>query len=335
MLAARYLGPDRIMAVDLPQLQLAEDEALVKVKACGFCGSDLGIVAGVHPRAKEPLTLGHEFCGRIEQIQSATSELKPGDLVTAYPLISCGHCFVCRNGEPHVCRELRLYGFDVDGAMAEYARLPVSSLLRLPDAMSPFVGAVVEPLAVAVHGVSMAPAEGVSNAVVMGAGPIGLLVALVARAKGIPSVWVSDVLPSRLELARRLGLHAVEAGAELQQLVHDRTSGEGADLVFECAGAPSTGAAMTALTRGRGTIVNLGVFKKPVEIDMQAVNFKEITIRGSRVYSRGDFQAAIELAGVLPIAQIVTHSFPLRQVEAAFDCFRKGDGVCKVLVVPD
>ncbi len=171
MLAARYLGPGRIESIQIPKLEVGDEEALLKVEACGFCGSDLGIVAGVHPRAKAPLTLGHEFCGRIERIHSARTNLKEGDLVTAYPLISCGRCHVCRTGAAHVCRELRLYGFDVDGAMAEYVRLPVNSLLRLPNDMSPLVGAVVEPLAVAVHGVSLAPTETASTAVVMGAGP--------------------------------------------------------------------------------------------------------------------------------------------------------------------
>jgi (R,R)-butanediol dehydrogenase / meso-butanediol dehydrogenase / diacetyl reductase len=335
MLAARYLGPGRIESIQIPKLEVGDEEALLKVEACGFCGSDLGIVAGVHPRAKAPLTLGHEFCGRIERIHSASTNLKEGDLVTAYPLISCGRCHVCRTGAAHVCRELRLYGFDVDGAMAEYVRLPVNSLLRLPNDMSPLVGAVVEPLAVAVHGVSRAPTETASTAVVMGAGPIGLLTALVARARNIPSIFVSDVLPSRLALATRLGLDAVPAGTKLKQIVETATSGDGVDLVFECAGVPGTAKDMTSLVRSRGTIVNLGVFKKPVEVDMQAVNFKEISILGSRVYTRRDFEVAIELAATLPIRDIVTHLFPLPEVQAAFDLFRRGQDVCKVLMVPN
>jgi threonine dehydrogenase-like Zn-dependent dehydrogenase len=336
MLAARYLGPGRIESIQVPTPEVGNEEALVKVEACGFCGSDLGIVAGVHPRAKAPLTLGHEFCGRIERIQSAsTPNLKEGDLVTAYPLISCGRCYVCRTGASHVCRELRLYGFDVDGAMAECVRLPVSSLLRLPNDMSPLVGAVVEPLAVAVHGVSLAPTEDASTAVVMGAGPIGLLTALVARAKNIASVLISDVLPSRLALATRLGLHAVPAGAELKKIVGATTSGDGVDLLFECAGVPGTAKDMTSLVRSRGTIVNLGVFKKPVEVDMQTVNFKELSILGSRVYTRRDFEVAIELASILPIRDIVTHFFPLPEVQAAFDLFQRGHDVCKVLMIPN
>lgn len=332
MLAARYLAPEKIEPVEVPMPVLEEDEALIKVEACGFCGSDLSIVAGQHPRAREPLTLGHEFCGTISEIRSSNSCFERGDFVTAIPLISCGRCYVCRNGLPHVCRTLKVYGFDFDGAMAEYVRLPVSSLLKLPPAMASTVGAVIEPLAVAVHGISLAPVDVATTAVVMGAGPIGLLTALVAKSRGVPSVVISDVLPSRLSLAEKLGLRVVPAGRELREIVKQETSGDGADLVFECAGVPATGRAMTELVRSRGTIVNLGVFKKPVEIDMQAVNFKEIVLRGSRVYTRRDFEAAIQLAETLPVGQIVTHSFELTDVQAAFDCFRKGSDVCKVLI---
>jgi 2-desacetyl-2-hydroxyethyl bacteriochlorophyllide A dehydrogenase len=336
MLAARYLGPNRLEPVDVAIGPIGEEEALIRIHACGFCGSDLGVVAGIHPRAKAPLTLGHEFSGTIEKIRTRTTNLKPGDLVTAYPLISCGHCYVCRTGDPHACRTLRLYGFDEDGAMAQYVRLPVSSLFRLPAGMSPLVGAVIEPLAVAVHGVSCAEIESEARVVaVIGAGPIGLLTALVARARGARRVVISDILPSRIQLAKQFGLEAVNAGAEIKDLVDSETSGDGADLVFECVGAPDSIREMTGLVRSRGKIVNLGVCKKPVKVDMQAVNFKEITVVGSRVYRRNDFEQAIELADSLGIRKIVTHTFPLTEVKAAFDRFQQGNEVCKVLILPN
>lgn len=336
MLAARYLGPNRIEPVDLPIPAIGEEEALVKVQACGFCGSDLGIVAGIHPRAKAPLTLGHEFCGTIEKIHTSTTTLKTGDLVTAYPLISCGLCYVCRTGAPHVCRTLRLYGFDEDGAMAQYVKLPVNSLLRLPADMSPLVGALVEPLAVAVHGVSCVEIKSDARAVVViGAGPIGLLTALVARARGARKVFISDILPSRIELAKQFGLQAFSAGEEIRELIDRETAGDGADLVFECVGAPESVMEMTNLVRSRGTIVNLGVSKKPVKVDMQAVNFKEITIVGSRVYRRQDFEDAIQLASSLGVRKIVTDTFVLAEVQAAFGRFQRGNDVCKVLILPN
>jgi threonine dehydrogenase-like Zn-dependent dehydrogenase len=199
--------------------------------------------------------------------------------------------------------------------------------------MSARIGALIEPLAVAVHGVARANLDKVKLAVVLGAGPIGLLTALVARARGVPQVVISDVLPSRKEFAENLGLRAVEAGENLRHMVMELSDQNGADLLFECAGHPSSALEMSALVRSRGVIVNLSVFKKPVAIDMQAINFKEIEILGSRVYERKDFETAIDLATNLPLERIVTHAYSLHDVSAAFEQFRSGE-VCKVLILP-
>lgn len=333
MLAARYKGPHRIEPEEISLPEIGEDEALIEVEACGFCGSDINIVAGTHPRAKAPLTIGHELAGRIVEIRSAASRLEIGDNVTIFPLISCGRCHPCTHGNAHVCRELRLFGFDVDGGMAQFVKLPVSALIKLPPELPAQIGALIEPLAVAVHGVRRARLDDVELAVVLGAGPIGLLTALVLKARGVPQILISDVLPARVELAESLGLHAVHAGEPLRQLVMDISHQNGADLVFDCAGHSSAAREMTALVRPRGVIINLSVFKKPVEVDMQAINFKEIEILGSRVYERRDFEAAIDLAMQLPLDRIVTSVYSLKEVSSAFEQFRSG-GVCKVLILP-
>ncbi|HEX3892097.1 MAG TPA: alcohol dehydrogenase catalytic domain-containing protein [Terracidiphilus sp.] len=333
MLAARYLGPKRIETEVVPIPAITGDEALIHVDACGFCGSDMNIMAGTHPRAKAPLTVGHELSGHVMQIGNSNSGWQVGDHVTVYPLISCGVCYACTHGNPHVCRKLRLFGFDVDGGMAEFVKVPIAALVRLPENMPSTIGALIEPLAVAVHGVSRASMDGVGIAVVLGAGPIGLLTALVAQARGASHVIISDVLPSRLKLAESLGLHAMMAGAELLAEVMRLTNANGADVLFECAGHPSSAREMTSLVRSRATIINLGVFKKPVEVDMQAVNFKEIQILGSRVYERKDFHGAIDLAMQLPIDRIISHVFSLSEVALAFVKFQSSDS-CKVLVTP-
>ena len=333
MLAAQYLGPDRIETEEVALPVIGDEEALLQVEACGFCGSDINIIAGTHPRARAPLTVGHELAGRIVQIRSTTSTLVLGDCVTMYPLISCGICWACTHGNAHVCRQLRLFGFDLDGGMAEFVRLPVNSLMKLPEKMPAQVGALIEPLAVAIHGVARASLDAVRLAVVLGAGPIGLLTALVAQARGVPEVLISDPVPARLELARKLGLRGVNSGEDLRAQVFELSNGNGADILFECAGHPSSAREMTALVRSRGVIVNLSVFKKPVELDMQAVNFKELDIVGSRVYERKDFQDAIDMAMQLPLDLIVSHTFSLRDVSQAFQQFRSGE-VCKVLILP-
>ena len=334
MLAARYMGPNRIEPVEAAIPTIGCDEALIEVESCGFCGSDLGIVAGAHPRARAPLTIGHEFCGRVVDIRGASGLIEPGMRVTSFPLISCGACLACRSGNSHVCRTLRLFGFDADGGMAQFVKLPVASLLALPAGMPPHIGALIEPLAVAVHGATRAPLEDARTVVVMGAGPIGLLTALVLRRRGAGNLFISDVLPTRLERAALLGLTAIHAHDGLLDRVLEATDGDGADIVFECTGAPPAAQQMTALVRCRGTIVNLGVFKQPTPVDMQAVNFKEITIAGSRVYTRQDFEDAARMGPELMLAELVTHSFPLTKVAEAFEKFRNADGACKVIIDP-
>jgi len=333
MLAARYLGPNQIVTETVSVPVIGRGEALIQVEACGFCGSDISIIAGTHPRAQAPLTVGHELSGRIVEIDDVSTEFKVGDSVTMYPLISCGLCYACTHGNPHVCRKLRLFGFDVDGGMAEFIKLPTSSLMKLPDGMTPSIGALIEPLAVAVHGVARTTLASVKVAVVIGAGPIGLLTGLVLKARGVPHVIISDVLPVRLELAKSLGLDAVASGPELHDHVMKITDGDGADVLFECAGHPSSAREMTALARSRAVIVNLGVFKKPVELDMQAVNFKELEILGSRVYERKDFADAIELAMHLPLEKVISHAYAIADVSMAFQQFQSSES-CKVLILP-
>lgn len=303
------------------------------MEACGFCGSDINIIAGTHPRAQAPLTIGHELAGLIVEMDGEVPGLSIGDRVTSYPLISCGVCYACTHGAAHVCRQLGLFGFDVDGGMAEFMKLPTASLMKLPADMPARIGALIEPLAVAVHGVARANIAGVTLAVVLGAGPIGILTALVAQARGIPHVLISDVLAARLELAESVGLTALLAGDSLRSRVMELSQNNGADIAYECAGHPSSAKEMTALVRSRGTIVNLSVFRKAVELDMQSVNFKELEIVGSRVYERKDFHAAINMAMTLPLEAVISRTFPIDEVSDAFKLFLAGE-VCKVLILP-
>jgi len=334
MWAARYVGPNRIETDELKIPTLDEGEALVQVEACGICGSDLAIAAGLHPRARAPLTLGHEFCGRVIELRSAEdADFKVGDRVAIYPLIPCGHCFVCGNNNPQACRELRLYGFDVDGGMAEFVKLSLTNLVKIPNSLPSSVGALLEPLAVGVHAVSRVPIGPTDTVVVLGSGTIGLVTALTVKTCNVARMFVTDIVAARLELARELGfeaLHAHDPG--LGRLILDATHGEGADVVFECTGAPLAALQMTDLVRSQGSIVNCGVFKKPVEVNLQAVNFKELILMGSRVYSLRDFCRAIQIAPSLPMNKLITLRFPLQLAGDAFGLLMSGANIGKVLL---
>jgi (R,R)-butanediol dehydrogenase/meso-butanediol dehydrogenase/diacetyl reductase len=315
MKAVSYQGKDVVAVVDRPVPQPAEDKVLIKVAYAGICGSDLSIVAGKHPRATPPLVMGHEFSGTIAAMpQAPQSDLRIGDRVTVYPLLSCGKCYVCLMGLPHVCRDLKLIGIDTDGALAEYVLAAEDAVIRMPEELSDEEGALIEPLAVCIHAAHMSRLQVGDSVVVTGAGPIGLLMAMVARASGAAKVIVTEVAPSRIDVARELGLTVLNAADEnLVEQVLELTKGRGGDVVFEATGHPSVAPYLLKLVRIRGQIVQVGIFKRPVPIDLRALNFHEVDLIGSRVYTLEDFDRAIGLAakGQVDLKPIITTVLPL------------------------
>jgi (R,R)-butanediol dehydrogenase / meso-butanediol dehydrogenase / diacetyl reductase len=336
MLAGRYTAPGEIQAMELPVPLLEDSKALVQIEACGICGSDLGIVAGLHPRAKAPLTLGHEVCGRVLQVRGEHENgIQEGDRVALYPLLSCGHCLMCRRGQAHVCRTLHLYGIDADGGLAEFATFPLGNLLKIPDTVGPDVGALLEPLAVAIHATSRLQIDPTDSVLVMGAGTVGLLLALVLRHHGVKRIFVSDIVRSRIELSESLGFTALDgSNPQYSDVIRQGTDREGADIVFEASGSHSAAIEMTQIARCQGAVVIVSVFKKPVPMNMMDVNFKELRVCGSRVYSVGDFRSAVRIAPRLPLGKLVAHRFALAQITDAFRTFESGKGG-KVLVRPN
>ena len=333
MLTAQYTEPRSVKAVEADMPTPAPGEALIRVSLCGICGTDLAIEAGKHPRAQPGLIMGHEFSGEIAEINAPGSELRAGDQVTVYPLITCGKCLVCRTGNPHVCRDLKLYGIDAPGGMAAYVALPVDVLLKLPDSMSAKAGALLEPYAVGIHAARRSPVQPDDTVVVIGGGPIGLLNGLALKTLGVEKVYLTDINAFRLGLAEKCGLIPLDtANDDPVERIQEVTDGEGADVVFEAAGSQSAAAQMTALVRSHGAIVNVSVFKFQPEIDMRSVNFKELTVIGTRVYTVEDFRTAIDTVEQLPVDTVVTHQLPLAGVTEAFEIFKAGVDVCKVLV---
>jgi 2-desacetyl-2-hydroxyethyl bacteriochlorophyllide A dehydrogenase len=335
MKAVRYVAPWEVRTVEVALPVPAEGEALVKVRYCGICGSDMGIIGGTHPRAKPPLILGHEFAGEIVELRPDENKttFKSGDHVTAYPLLSCGKCWSCRNGVSHVCRSLKLFGIDRDGFMAEFAAVPVKYLYKLPETQSYEKAALVEPLAVGVHSVAMAQVQKDDMTVVMGAGPIGLVVALSLRDAGVKKIYLTDINAYRLELARQLGFATFNAAeGKVTEEILRITDGNGADVVFEVAGAAPSAMQMTELVRCRGKVIMVSVHKAPHEVDLRSINFKEITLIGTRVYTRPDYEHAIKIAGDLPLEKLVTHKIPIADAPRGFELMKNPDGVCKVLI---
>ncbi len=319
MQAGVYIGKENLKFQNWPKPHLDPGEILVKVSYAGICGSDMLIYSGKHPRVVPPRVLGHEIFGTIaESAAPAAGELKEGSRVAVYPLISCGRCAPCREGNAHVCERLGLIGIDVDGGFAEYVKARPDQLVPVPPGVKDEQAALIEPLSVAVHVVRTSDFRAGDTALVTGAGPIGNLIAQVLRAAGARWVLVSESKPFRRDMVQRLGFTVVNPEEERPLDALARLIGEPAvDHVFEASGARAAYRDAVQCTKVRGQITFVGLPKGPPEIDTLSLVFKEIRTTGARVYTRKDYLAAISLLErrAVDVESVITDRLPLQNVE--------------------
>ena len=325
MKALVYTAPGSIQLKEMELPELKPGFARIKVRYCGICGSDMGIYAGNHPRAKGPLIPGHEFVGVIEDINDSKGEFCKGDRVVPFPLISCGHCISCRSGRPYICQTLRLTGIDFDGGMAEHANVDEKQLVRVPDTLPDKAAALIEPFAVAVRAVHQSGFTFLDNALVMGAGPIGILTALALRRSGASKIILSDIDEGRIEFCRGMGFQCVNSGdIYLPEYLSRQTGGDGMDFVFECSGTEPAAYEATNLARMQGTICMVGIHKKPHIFNLPELSFKEQTLVATRDYSRQEFERAAEYAVEIKeeLEHLISHVIPLDQAAGTFEMIK-------------
>ncbi|MGR0220111.1 zinc-dependent alcohol dehydrogenase [Agromyces sp. ZXT2-6] len=334
MLTAAYSGDTTITVTEAEPQPPASGQVQIEVSYVGLCGTDLHILHGnMDARVETPLVFGHEMSGRISAIGSNVSGWNIGDAVTVMPLDWDGTCPACLAGNEHVCQNLDFIGIDSPGALQAYWNVPARVLVPLPDGIALDAAALVEPVAVAVHDVrrsEIAPGE---KAVVIGGGPIGVLIATVSRAFGA-DVAVVELDASRRAQIASLGFATLDP-REVDQVawVEQWTGGAGADVVFEVSGAAAAVLGATSLAKVRGTLVVVAIHPTPREIDLQRVFWRELRILGARVYQRTDFEKAVELVadGTIPSRLLITKIVPLAETRAAFDDLEGGRAM-KVLV---
>jgi len=307
----------------------------IRVSYCGICGTDLHLFHGAMAhRLTLPHVMGHEMAGVIEAMGADSAGYETGDRVTVRPLDPCGKCPACLAGHSHICHSLKFIGIDTPGALQGLWTVPVHTLHRLPDSLSLRHGAMVEPIAVACHDVRMGEVRAGDLAVVIGGGPIGVLIALVAQARGA-RVLMAEVNPFRIQLARELRIDAVNPNdTDLVTLVNERTGGAGADVVFEVSGSAAGSEMMTRLPRTRGRIVVVAIYAEPPKVDLFRFFWRELTLAGARVYEPEDFEMAIGLAaaGRLPLDKLITNVVPLDELESGMRKLEGGGEVMKILV---
>ncbi|MBP1153616.1 MULTISPECIES: alcohol dehydrogenase catalytic domain-containing protein [unclassified Paenibacillus] len=335
MKATFYEGNRQIRMGECIPVPPGMGEVQIKVSHAGICGTDLHIYHGhMDKRVSFPQTMGHEMSGVIQELGEGVTDYAIGDRVTVMPLSPCGQCPACSAGHSHICQNLRFLGIETPGAFQSSWTVPAYTLHRLPDSLSLEHGAMIEPLAVACHDVRRGEVQNGEYAVVLGGGPIGMLIALVAREAGA-KVLISEINPFRLELARELGLDTINPKeTNIVDYVNQQTGGAGADVVFEVTSSAAGAEVMTQLPRTRGRIVVVGIFPQPPKVDLHRFFWRELQMSGARVYEHEDFEKAIQLSalGKLPLDRLITEVYPLERLEEGFKQMESGGSVMKILL---
>lgn len=323
------VAPDCFVLEDRALPRPRPDQVLVRVARVGLCGTDLHILEGSHPRARFPLALGHEIVGTLDGDDSERG------LVVVDPLIACGSCVACRMGEAHVCSELRLIGIDVDGGLAGSVAVDPHRIHRVPAGVDADLAVLAEPLAVAVHAARRAVVIAGDRIAIIGAGPIGLLLAFVVRRLGAGAIFISEPSSARRTFAASLGYEILDPSDPVADL-EARTDGSLADVVFDAAGVAPVAAFLPRLVRPGGRVAIVAVYGRPVELDLQAIVFRELTVLGNRVYTPADIDAALALLvdDGQALRPLLGEVVALVDATDAFARLRSGDAV-KILVAMD
>lgn len=319
MRALVFNGARDFQVHEIPRPVAGPGRAIVDVAYTGICGTDLHIWSGHHPRARAGLVIGHEFVGRLS---SPLDSLAAGTPVFVNPLLPCGKCPACRYGADQVCTTLRLLGIDAPGGAAEQVAVAAEALVPLPQDVDLLAAALIEPMAVCIRAVRRSGQFFGSRVHVTGAGPIGLLVAMCARAAGAATLTLSELSRERAETARRLGFEVVSAEPEPVY-----------DIVYDCTGHPAVAPEVLGWAVTGGTIVDVGMYPGPVTVDLADLMRRELRIIGTCVYRPSDVLAAVGLvtANRIPVGELVTSVVSLADASRAFDLLSTGSQI-KVLI---
>ena len=330
MLAARYFGIGDVRTENIAKPVCGRGEVLIKVAYAGICGSDLHIFRKGMFVTSIPETMGHEFCGVVEEVGADVRGFHPGDHVVGDPRVSCGKCRWCRQGSYNLCPDLGFIGEVSPGCFAEYIVLHPRKLLKVPPGVDLRRAALVEPLAVALHIAQKGGLSQKDTIGIMGAGPVGLLTVIVAKEIGVEQVTVIDLSPTRLELAQKVGADRVLTALP-------ENSPEPVDVVIEAVGKEVTLAGALRWLKPGGRLVMAGLYEEKVQLDPNEVVNKELVVTGINAYETGDLKKAIEFtaSGQVDVAPVVSHVLPLEKVsEGFFMLTSTNKTACKILLAP-
>ena len=329
--------------VDMPAPQPTADELLIRIKACGICGSDVHGYDGSTGRRLPPIVMGHEAAGIVEAVGSAVEEFRVGDRVTFDSTVYCGKCFYCRRGQINLCDNREVIGVSTPGfrrmgAFAEFVAVPARIAYALPDNMTFAHAALIEAVSVAVHAVSITPIALDDTVVVVGAGMIGLLAMQAARQAGAGQVFVADLDDARLAMARELGATATfnSRNGDVVAQILERTEGRGAQAAIECVGVTSAVKLAIDSVRKGGTVTLVGNVAPSIELGLQSVVTRQIRLQGSCA-SSGEYPACISLMarGAIRVEPLLSAVAPLEDGAKWFErLYARDPGLLKVVLEP-
>lgn len=322
MLQQVMTAPGEIRFREIPVPEVGENQVKVRIRFIGVCGSDIHVYHGKHPFTKYPVTQGHEVSGEVEEVGSKVTKFKVGQKVTIEPQVVCGKCYPCRHGKYNLCEELKVMGFQTTGTASTFFVVDQEKVTALPEEMSFQDGAMIEPLAVAVHAVRRVGDVKGLNIAVIGAGPIGNLVAQVAKGLGAARVMVTDVSDFRLELAKKCGVDAVynTKVKDFGEAMVETFGLDKADVIYDCAGNDITMGQAIKHARKGSQIILVAVYAGMANVDLAVLNDHELDLNTTMMYRHEDYVKAIELIdeGKISLAPLQTKTFAFKDYLEAY-----------------
>lgn len=337
MLQQIMTAPGVIEFREIPVPSPREGEILLKMERIGVCGSDIHVYHGKHPFTSYPVTQGHEVSGTVFEVGPGVQGFQKGRLVTVEPQLTCGTCHPCRNGRYNVCENLKVMGFQSTGLASEYFAVSAEKVTMLPESLTADEGAMIEPLAVAVHAVRRLGPVTPEDIIVIGAGPIGNLTAQTALGMGAKRVAVTDISDIRLQYAKDCGIpYCVNTrDNDFDAAMNEIFGVDKADAIFDCAGNDHTIGQAVSYARKGSTIILVAVFAEVAQVDLGVLNDHELDLNTSMMYRHDDYVEAIRLAaeGKVRLSPLISAHFPFRDYLSAYEFIDKNrETTMKVII---
>lgn len=337
----------KLVLTDFKKVEIVEDaipkpafgEAVVKIKYAGICGSDLHVYDGAHPYAKPPMVMGHEACGTVYAINSTREDIKIGDKVCFHTVEPCSSCEECCSGRENLCSSVKIMGTNMDGVFTQYKLVSADRLIKFNDDVDYQAAALVEPLTVAVHNVRRAGLQPGDYVFISGAGPIGLVIGMMAKFSGAADVVLAEIDQMRIGIAREMGFHVFDPEAEnFSAACMEICGGAGFDKAYEITSVQSSFARCVSLLKQGGIMIQVGMppAGKIFDLDINKIIYRECDIRGVRHHTMYDMQRAARIidSGVLndQLKKLVSAVYPIEEGASAFQRAGTDRSVLRILL---